>query len=188
MKQTLMAWGSEIGEQDYHPTPEWATAALLRALPPPKPRRDSVVVEPCAGGGAIVRMLLEHGYNVWANELRAREEPELVGLLGSDNVRIGSWFGVAPCELPSWTTALVTNPPFSQLPDFAARCLRLGIPYVALLLPVGILFGQANWDFNARFRPTGMVRLMRRPFPTVRDCAWLVWEHGKTPLAMEMAR
>ena len=52
----------------YWPTPAWCTQLLLQEHPPPK---GSLVWEPSAGRGAIVRELVAAGYEVWAIEQRA---------------------------------------------------------------------------------------------------------------------
>ena len=51
---------------NFHPTPAWVTEALMMRFPPPK---GLPILCPMAGDGAIVRVLLKHGYEVYANEI-----------------------------------------------------------------------------------------------------------------------
>ncbi|MFH1002767.1 MAG: hypothetical protein V1780_01325, partial [Chloroflexota bacterium] len=81
--------------------------------------------------------------------------------------------------------AIVTNPPFSLIPEFIASCRSVGACYVALLMPTSIEHGRSREALNRRFRWTRKLSLLDRPFPNVRDCAWYIWEEGKPELAME---
>jgi len=173
-----MPWGYTLGEKDFYPTPAWVTELLLDRFPPPAGR----IVEPCAGAGAIVGELVRRGHGVWANEIGDGYRDSLVSLIGEHNVSIGDWYDVD--RVPDGCTSLITNPPFSLLPDFAVHCLSMGLEYVALIMPIGVLFSEERAGFNRKYRPSGMINLVHRPWPNVRDVSWFVWEAGKEPMPM----
>lgn len=87
---------------------------------------------------------------------------------------------------------IVTNVPFSQIPEFPLACLNDRLPgrmkYVALLMPVEELSGVKRCkQFLSKYPPTAMVHISWRPFPNVRGVSWCIWERGKEPLRMAWA-
>lgn len=98
------------GPQDNCGTPMYALDPLLPYL-----KKDWAIWEPAAGDGMMVRGLEYHGYTVIGSDI------------SSDND-----FLLTECE---GADAIVTNPPYSQKPQFIRRCYSLGLPF-ALLLPV----------------------------------------------------
>ena len=95
-------------------TPAWVTRALLAHLPALRGMR---VIEPCAGAGAMSRVLEESGCSVRSFDVA----PRAIGIEAADTLKKIFWWSVASESLPQ--TALVTNPPFSG----AATLLRLAL-------------------------------------------------------------
>jgi hypothetical protein len=110
---------------DYYQTPPHATLALLSAEK--LPHR---LWEPCAGGGAMVRVLRNAGHHVIASDIVQRDFP-------LDSVT-DFFDAVAPegCE------AIVTNPPFRLAAQIVARALYL-VPRVYLLLRLAFFWNPS---------------------------------------------
>lgn len=117
---------------DLYETPPEATRALMRAVVLPRH-----VWEPCAGRGAIRRVLAEAGHSVVAEDLVPYE--------GADSE-------VVPCidflmtrTPPEGVKAIVTNPPYMLANAFIRHGLALGLPFYALLR-LAALEGKARSD------------------------------------------
>ena len=105
-------------ENDYYPTPQWATAHLLRSLP------FTIVdpwVEPCVGTGDIAEVVRAQCAWYATGDIDADLHPHIVG----DATDPETW-DTFEAELgcpPAWC---ITNPPFSQahriLPLAMERC------------------------------------------------------------------
>jgi len=180
--------------RDYYPTPAWVTEALLESdVPPPV----GLIIEPAAGDGAILRVLVaaKRYKQLQAIELREEERGHLIAT-GAD-VLIDDWLR-ASRDL-DWMTSVVdkqrfsvvTNPPFSIAIPFATACLSVGACYVALLLPVTCLAGAAaSWGpFWAAHPPTALRLVRRRPRfngnGTDRvGVFWAIWRAGRPVLDM----
>jgi len=92
-------------------TPGWVVARMLDDDAAPDHRWT--VLDPCAGDGAIVRVLLQRGYQAHAVEIREECLADLERLCPT---AIGDWLALAHLTQPE---AIVTNPPFSLGPQFA---------------------------------------------------------------------
>jgi hypothetical protein len=106
---------------DLYETPACATRALIRtgAL-----NAFEFLFEPCAGRGAIARVLRAGGWGVLAHDL--------IRYSGADE-RIHSGLDFFKAERTYWVQAIVTNPPFRQADDFIRKGLSLGLPVIVLL-------------------------------------------------------
>jgi hypothetical protein len=179
--------GRERPRFDFIRTPEWVTATLLEHAPPP---RDKPIMDPCAGDGAILRVLLDAGWTreqLFACELRGEERPGLVELLGEHRVFTGDWYERRQ-EFNLAGASIVANVPFSQMPRFPEACLDRGADYVALLFPVEEIAGVNRSVWFNKHRPTTVVGLAKRPFPaSVRGVAWFCWQQGKDPIDLVVA-
>lgn len=124
-------------------------------------------------------MLVEEGWplaSLAACEIRPEEREHLEAVAG--RVVIGDWLDA--CVDLNRVQAMIANPPFSQLPDFAEILLdRSGTwwPYAALLLPIEELAGkQSSARFFSRVgAPTDLIPIPWRPWSCVRGVAWFVW-------------
>lgn len=180
-----MPWGYSLGENDFLPTPHEATRVLFRSEH--RPPEDCHVIEPAAGHGAIVEVGLENGWErdrVIAVELRESERGKLSTLV--DDVVIGDWFDFKRERLPR--EAIVTNPPFSCLPNYLIWALAREPIYCAFLMPIEEIAGvKRSLRWLPRFRPTGLVCISWRVFPkAVRGVAWFVWDRRRSPLPIEV--
>lgn len=112
--------GSDRVDNDFYPTPSWCTRRIIEALP-----SELVHVcgwcEPCAGDGAITRIIEEAGVypgKICGGDLRQIDRPSSIQ---------GGWF---PGEsFTQWDTrfdVVITNPPFALAPEliehFLPRC------------------------------------------------------------------
>lgn len=110
-------------DSDEFQTPAYALAPLLPYLP-----RAWKYWEPACGKGYIVQAMRKAGYRI----------------RGTDVLKGRDFLSDAP---PTAFDCIVTNPPFSFISEFLARCIELAKPF-ALLLPHYVLEGperQALW-------------------------------------------
>lgn len=157
---------------DFYPTPADVTHALLLH------QRDALaakplVWEPCGGDGAIVDVLRDHGFPVFATD----KTPRRADIMAAD------LFTAQPSPSLRSATAptIITNPPFAQAAEVAAHLLDHHRPaYLALLLKATWWHAAARTDLWRRHRPSAVLALTWRPdflgggSPTM-ECAWVVW-------------
>lgn len=167
---------------DFIATPPDITRLLLHHCPPPA----GAILDPAAGGGAILDVLYDAGRwreELYAVEIRGEERGELLKRVPAEHLRLDSWFKVRG----SWWPApiIITNPPFSLLPTFAEACWPDDVSdgpeemdYVALLMPIEELAGkQSTGRWLARVgAPTDLIPIPWRPWGRVRGVAWFVWD------------
>jgi hypothetical protein len=101
---------------DFYETPPCAITALLRAE-----RLPDSLWEPCAGNGAIVRVLHESGLRVVASDIVARDFP------------LDFCADFFEAAAPPGCEGVVTNPPFQHAAPMVSRALQL-VPRVYFLL------------------------------------------------------
>jgi hypothetical protein len=109
---------------DLYETPREATEALLRAemwLP-------SEIWEPCAGRGAISRVLKEAGHNVLSSDICAYEGADHDIATPFDFLKVASRLDG---KFPG--TKIVTNPPFKLANQFIRHALKLDCDTYVLL-------------------------------------------------------
>jgi hypothetical protein len=157
---------------DFYQTPACAVTALLRAEQLPHS-----LWEPCAGNGAIVRVLRDSGHHVVASDIVARDFPLDF---------VADFFeAVAPpgCE------DAITNPPFRCAAQMVTRALQL-VPRVYFLLrstffeserrsPI-LESGQLARIHTFRKRLPGMHRhdWTGRKASSQISFSWFVWDRG----------
>ena len=118
MKQGTAAAALADRKDDLYETPPEAVHALLANFPVTEP-----VWEPCAGRGAISRILLSEGHTVHAQDLCTynNQDPYI-------QTRIDFLMELAaPCRL------IITNPPYKLADQFIRHGLAMGCTFVALL-------------------------------------------------------
>lgn len=168
-------------EEDYYPTPAWCVRRLLEEVSLPR----GVWLEPAAGDGAIIRAVNAYmgGITWWAVEAReecVRDLEEAVGAPG----RI-----YCPARIPGVSVAaiaydcIMTNPPYSLLPEYLNWCLARSRT-VALLLRLGVLASDDRAEFMRRYPPS-VYPLPNRPDFTgaggdSSDYGWFVWRERRT--------
>jgi hypothetical protein len=113
--------GAPVTEAEFYPTPAWCTRRILEALPSHIPEHW---VEPCAGDGAIVKVLQHR----WAGDesapaIHAGDIRVLPRISGVDTWACGTSFEL---WVDRHYDAVITNPPFSLAPEivkhFLPRC------------------------------------------------------------------
>mgnify|MGYP001577206746 CR=1 FL=1 len=147
--------GSVRRPADDYPTPEWCTRALLKCAPPPS---EVIVCDPCAGEGAILRVMSDAGYTVRGIEIRP--ECRAMLCLTCDSARIDDALAAGGPVFPG--ESVVTNPPFSALHAFIERWTP-GRPYAAFLLPLNAFRGQGRAAWWQGREPKAILALPRRP-------------------------
>ena len=167
--------------RDVRYTPAWCTELLLERVRVPQ----GTILDPCAGDGAILRVLRDHGYSVESVEIR---EEEAEGLAKLGTVLVGDWCKLsvslqAQAVLSQWPPVIVTNPPYSIGAEFMGACLAMRPVFCAALLRLNHL-GSGSWrNFWQRRPPTGLLIMgSRRPSFTgdgktdASEYVWVVWD------------
>jgi len=161
--------------QDFFETPAWVTRAILPHLP-----LCNSVLDPCAGKGAILKVVSERiGVDLCDG---IEIDPELA----EQAMRYG---GVTTGDAlkEDWMTGLVVmNPPFSKALPFVERALeqtRSRGGTVAALLRLGMMASQARAPFW-KANPADVLVLPKRPSFTGKgtdatEYAWFVWGPGR---------
>lgn len=155
-------------ELDFYPTPPEPTIALLRWWGDGLPS-DQTVWEPCAGDGAIVDVVEQHGRQVVASDVvdRGRGYPTR------------DYFDFKSRAAPN----IITNPPFSRAADFILHAADLNVQRMALLLKSHFWQAAKRMKVWRRWRPNWVLPLTWRVDFTgggqaTMDCAWFVWEEA----------
>lgn len=166
MKQGTSAAALFDRKDDLYETPPEAVHALLANL-----EFNGPVWEPCAGRGAISRILMDEGHEVFAQDLCAYEnqdsyiQPRIDFLMEL----------VAPCNL------IITNPPYKLADQFIRHGLHLGCTFVALLRLVAIEgAGRSDIMRHCRHIYAGIERL---PMMHRNDWNGTKVESSSTPFA-----
>jgi tRNA G10 N-methylase Trm11 len=157
---------------DFISTPREVVDILLRFAPPGR----GSIVDPFAGGGAILSALKESGRSwteLHACEIRGEEFWNLTRILPDCNVEIGDWTAFE--DHPLRTSSIITNPPFSKLPGILESCMDS--LYAAFLMPIDELAGKQSTAafFNRHGPPNDLIPIPWRVWPFVRGVAWYVW-------------
>ncbi len=111
-------------KDDFYPTPESATLALLNnanILP-------GSILEPACGDGAISKVLIDHGREVYSCDLYNHG----FGLTGIDFFTMKY----------SKAKIMVTNPPFNLSEEFLSHALEIGMEQIFMLLKLAFLEGD----------------------------------------------
>ncbi|MCR9254724.1 MAG: SAM-dependent methyltransferase [Alphaproteobacteria bacterium] len=178
MSDTAMLGASRYAREpdDFYRTPAWVTEALLRRLILPF---NAKVWEPAAGDGAILDVLEGNGLNTYGSDLNPQRHDIVLGDFLEDDL-----------SAPPGIDAIITNPPFKILDDWARATLRRSDHW---RVPVALLARQ-EWDCAAkRWDLTSSLAmkivLTSRPiwFPDRElkasprhNYAWYVWKPGHT--------
>ena len=128
------------------------------------------VWECACGDGALARMLVDAGYEVFASDLIDRG----YGMGGVD-------FLTAPLR----GDAIVTNPPFILADEFIRRANFMGVRYMALLLRAGFFNGPDRKKLWDEWPPARIHNLGWRPDlfgigePDERcKVTWFIWDRS----------
>jgi len=174
---------------DLYSTPPEVIDALFDHSAPPS---TATVLEPCAGEGNIVRYLLGRGYRVHAIEI----QPHLAEALQPLCPTLCHDFLTVKMDPEMMKrgkiNAIMTNPPFDIMFEFAVKCVGLGLDYVALLMPTGFLHSKKRYQFNRDYPVTGLFPLSDRikydltvKSHPPRDQSWFVWDRREPKLFIQ---
>ncbi len=162
---------ADLAGDDFYPTPEWATQALLE-----QESFEGKVWECACGDGSMSEVIESHGYSVYSSDLYDRG----YGESGVD-------FTTANMKFDN----VITNPPFHSAEKFVLSGIANTTKKVALLLRLAFLESsrrQTNifnitppariWVFSERitFYPKGAVR----KGSGTTAYAWFVWDKAHT--------
>jgi hypothetical protein len=164
-----MAGGNpEEGRQEgeFYPTPPDVTKALC--LQYAELLKDRIVLEPCAGDGAMAFVIAPFCRKVIATDIAPRH----------DDVRKADVFNM---DVPrSW--CVITNPPFNIAEDVIRHLLDESPSFVALVLKATYWHARQRAGLFEQFRPYAVHPLTWRPdflgkgAPTM-DVMWCVWRN-----------
>lgn len=160
--------------KDFYETPYSMTEQLLAAEPFPP-----LVLEPAAGGGAIVSVLHRRGYFVEAHDLHQLDGEDF--LLRKDKAE-----------------AIITNPPYALSIEFILKAKEICKHKFAFLLPTDYLHGLDRWERiyqDVGFPLSRVLVFVRRPMlgqplrpdgtygTGMQTYAWFIWDrqHGGPP-------
>jgi hypothetical protein len=168
--QSLVGKSEGRPDDDFYPTPSYATEALLAVE-----KFDGVIWEPACGDGAICDVLVEHGYEILATDLNYRG------------------YGQGDIDFLSldWKAEnIITNPPYKLAEEFIKHSLKHTTGKVAMLCKLQFLEGAKR---KVMFENTPLKSVyvfskrltMNRNGEKMKNSgmiafAWFVWEHGYT--------
>jgi len=159
---------------DFYPTPQEMTEALLSVE-----KFTGGIWEPACGDGAMSRVLLAAGYNVFSSDLIDRG----YGLGGVDFLKSSR----------ARNFNVVTNPPYKLIEPFIHRSLENASRKVALLGRLALLEGQGRRETIWNQTPLARVWVFSKRIACVKPgdpeygtkggkggmiaYAWFVWDH-----------
>jgi hypothetical protein len=144
--------------EDAYFTPPEAVIPLLHLERQYLPR---TLLEPCAGDGAISRLLERAGYDVTTVDIKD---------YGLPGCRIGNYLKLAP---PPGIEGVVTNPPYIRARQFLEKTLADGARYVAFLVRTNFIFeGAGRTELLEVKHPPTRVWLTDVRLPMMHRVGW----------------
>jgi hypothetical protein len=128
---------------------------------------DGPVWEPCAGKGAISRVLRANGFKVIENDLVAFRKITKANFLDATRAK---------------ASTIITNPPYKHATRFIEHARYLNVEFLALLLSAHFLNTELRYKLvQSVGYPTHIYGLVKRPDFTGEGsppmvCSWFVWE------------
>lgn len=159
--------GRKVGnlrqKDDFYPTPEYVTQALLD-----KVRFEGVIWEPACGNGKMSEVIKDYGYHV----------------ISTDLVNRGYWDALSGVDFLMENEKhdnIITNPPFELAFPFIEQGLRLCRKKLALLLPIRYLTGKKRAELYRKQPPRWIIVIPNKVdflgnSNPVMEFAWFVWE------------
>ena len=166
--QSLVGSSEGRADNDYYPTPPFATEALLE-----REKFTGLIWECACGDGAISRVLEAHNYEVLSTDLIDRGCGE-----GEHDFLTSKYIAAN----------IVTNPPFTLAEEFIKRALERTSGKVCILAKLQFLEGakrkimfestplRSVYVFSKRLTMTRNGEKMKNS-GMIAFC-WLVWQHG----------
>lgn len=162
-------------KNDFYPTPEWATAELMKHV-----SIRGCVFECCVGDGAIARPLATDRTFVYTGDIDSGWSPMVLG----DANDKGFW-DAAESLVSDWIDWVVTNPPFNEASTIVPIAYNRAAKGIAMLLRLSFLEPvELRGAWLNEHPPTSMIVLPRISFTgngktDSVTCAWMIWEKGK---------
>ena len=156
-------------ESDFYQTPYSLTQKLLNREYFDK---NKIILEPCCGKGAILKVLNENGYNCKGYDINDDNHIDFL-------------------EQKNKVSYIITNPPFRLAKEFILHMKEVVEEKFALLLPLNYLHGKERYDIiwnDNNFKLKNIFVLTRYPLLTqdIREdgkyktgmmvYAWYVWD------------
>ena len=135
---SIVGYGKNRQENDFYPTPEYATEALLR-----REKFEGNIWECACGNGAISKVLEKHGYDVYSSDLYD---------YGFGNTGINF--------LDEYTTDIdniITNPPYKLATDFVLHAQEIAGKKIAMLLK--LVFLESSDRYKKLFCPQANIQI-----------------------------
>jgi predicted nucleic acid-binding Zn ribbon protein len=167
---------------DFYPTPAWVTECLLHTVP-----LRGVVWEPCAGQGAMAKVIAAAGHQVIATDLTWMNGSVFPVVGGVDALQ---------SPLPAGVRSITTNPPYSRdiLPRLVGHWLGLLEPLGGqLCLLLRSLWGESQGGqalttkhpaYHGRIKLPGRIRWLegtnedKGVSPQHEHC-WVCWNWSR---------
>ncbi len=164
--------------RNLYATPAWVINALLERHPL---RRLPIVLEPCAGDGAIIQAIRARypdEARVIAVEIREEERESLCR--SADEVHIADFLTWKPTGSFDY---IITNPPFSIAMEVVRHALELAgdRAEVIMLLRLAFLESEKRYSFWQEHPASRILVLSSRPsfsgdgWTDTAAVAWFVW-------------
>jgi hypothetical protein len=133
-------------ENDFYPTPESATQALLD-----KVKLKGNIWECACGNGAMSEVMIKNGYEVYSSDLINRKYGDV---------------GIDFLQSNRQADNIVTNPPFNLSTEFTVKALQLAKDKVIMLSKISYLEGikRRNLIFNQNKLSQVLIFSKRVPF------------------------
>ncbi len=159
----------EREENDHYAEPSWTSSRLFDVE-----KFNGPILDPCCGWGRIVDNAITAGYEAFGSDVvdrTSKTKPwkfRRLNALAPQPDEVYRWWRRAP--------TIVSNPPFDEIEDVAARCLAMATDAVALICPLRRL--PAAWPWLEK-SPLARVWLMT-PRPSMPTGEFiLAAEHGE---------
>jgi len=161
-------------EQDYYPTPEALTQALIDRI-----MLIGRVHEPCAGNGAIVDVLKRSGRKVTASDLSW----EMEAGIPRDATTKAYWDYWQQPKPPDW---VVTNPPFNcadEILEYAWEACTIGVAFLLRLTFLEPAIARSQFLKTNAGKISHLISFNPRPqfrrgSKSTDSCTvgWMVWQ------------
>ncbi len=154
--------GAERHPWDWYVEQQWVTERLLDSAPID---RDVLALDPCCGGGNIVRALRSRDMDAFGTDLFDRGAPHFVG----EHDFLGDQRGLFEAGGP---LSIFFNPPFSYQDGrltralaerMCRRALEIATHQVGALLPLKWLASEGRYRLFTEHTPAGVYVLTERP-------------------------
>jgi len=129
---SIVGHGNNRQENDFYPTPEYATEALLK-----REKFEGVTWECACGGGAISKVLEKHGHDVYSTDLYDYG----YGKSGVDFLK----------EYFVGIDNVITNPPYKLATEFVLQAQEVADKKIAMLLK--LVFLESSSRYKLLFKP-----------------------------------